>query len=205
MKDRAAAGLEFTAALQQYLQQHSWSDILTVRLGNLFYPINFFHAWASYANLWNRPFDLAVSLSHLVFYQLLYAVGIPALGLLLFLRRVPLGAFSELLPACFGALLPAALILACPLSTVNHAWAYPIFLCIAALCGGAASRGGTCAALLYGFACAENLVFLVLCAGYGWTGFVLHHAAGSYCAAVCALAACYFLFLLREMWAADEE
>ena len=192
--------------LRLYLDQNSVAHILSVRAGNFFYPFNFFHAAGAYLEHWTSPFNLLSSVSHLVFYQFLYALGLPAFVLLAAAtcRRSP-GWSLLRLPAAsaIGSLAFAALALACPLSTVNHVWAYAAFLIAVIPAARAAVEGGVPGALVFGLAVATNLAFALFCFGFGVAGFTAQHVTPHYVLALSVLVLFFYFAALREIYVDD--
>ncbi|MFN8389682.1 MAG: hypothetical protein U0136_05275 [Bdellovibrionota bacterium] len=206
-KDPEVVQLGLSNAAERYFETNTLAQILAVRLDNLFYPLNVAHAWGSYIALWSKPYELALSVSHLAFYQFLYAAGIPTVLLLVLglqLRRLLPTGVGLLAASCYGALLPAAMIFACALSTVNHAWAYPAFLFTALLAGGVAMLGGAREALLCGLAVSTNLLLAVFNLGFAKGSFAAQHAGSSYLLVVFILAVAFFALLLREVSAHEQ-
>ncbi|OVE79952.1 hypothetical protein BVY02_01770 [bacterium J17] len=160
--------LSLFAAVARFVEEQGITGVITTRLGNLFYPFDLTHGGASWLMHWANPVQLFSSLSHLVAYQYIFALGLPAFLLFImhFFYRDKNNEKSKALPqfiaTSFGMLLPAVILFACPQSTINHHWAYPAFIVGAMLAATTASRGGLLVSTLFSLAIASNAFYFVL-------------------------------------------
>ena len=114
-------------AYVDYLKNQSLSDLLALKISNLWYPFDLFHVFdaniKSVASLYN-------ALSHLSFFQFVHGVSFIAVAMVIFSICVERGQSKtrSLVLVTFGALFFAAIVYGCRLSTWSHHWAYPAFL-----------------------------------------------------------------------------
>lgn len=167
LKDKDLGAVTFFQALESYLQSNSLVEIAQVKLDNLLYPFNLLHPLAEVVRQFPDPLAMLSSYSHLVFYQLIFALGPPFFFLLLLgvsweSRRVVPRDFYWIAASGLFALLPPAALFGCPLSTWNHHWAYPAFLLLVLLGAGLAAASGAALKGLFVFSFVHNLLLLLL-------------------------------------------
>jgi len=202
--DPSIEQLGFRAATSLYFRNHSLAEIVQTRLMNVAYPLDFFHGGASYLKLWSSPFALGFSLAHLVFYQLLYALGIPALILaLLFLYKE-----TSLRPWVllgFAGQLCAGLVLACPLESVNHHWAYVLFLLLVLSAALAGNEDGLWRSIIFAAAVVLNIFFSVICFYFVQSPFASVHASAEFIFLQALTFGIFILTILITLVRTDDE
>lgn len=157
----------FTETLIEYLKNKPISELLGVRLGNLWYPFDISHPWQQIKQYWSAPLKLIRSISQLSFYQYIFAVGLPTfVAACLSLRKWrrignPTACFtSNFFLISVAAVIPAAIAFGCPLNTTAHVWAYPAILAASAAAAVVASRSYLATFMVIPIALLNNGLFL---------------------------------------------
>ncbi len=130
----------------QYLAEHPLTELLSIRISNLFFPFNLGKTFTLLAEHWRDPILLINLISMEMFLRFLPAIGLLIVPIFAFaalhLLRSAFGSDTTLrwtlpyLLAGFGALPWYALAGGCAEYTVNHHWVYAAFLATALLVGG---------------------------------------------------------------------
>ena len=204
-KDQDADSLSFARAAARYFSQSSLVEILSVRLNNLLYPVNVFHPLDAVLAQWPHIYRMAASVAPLAFYQLVFALGAPAFLLFAaaWFRLKSDAALRQMiifLAICGGALVPAALSFACPLSSWNHIWAYPAFLFCSIPAARVAVTSSLWAQIVFAFGVSTNFLIMVLNAYFSPPSSMILHASTPLLAACGIIYALLIVVLFGGAW-----
>ena len=186
---------------KDYIEQHSLIDSLLIRLGNLWYPFNFEYLFVEVFDRWSTPLYLINYIQPYIFFQFFPSLGV-FFVILFFLGLF--NNFKTLMPfftVCFGSLFFAALTAGCEHATVNHVWAYPVFLVSALFAGAAVAKGGMLSAIFCGLSVGLSLVCAITYLIYHSILKVFLHASVLYFSSalvILALFICLCLYTSKD-------
>jgi len=177
-------GVTYSSLWQDYLSKHDWSEIVSIRLGNILLPVDPSRMFDLVTTYWSNPLLLIGNAQTTIFGQLIagtgpivFALSIFGLSKILYehLRRVlqrksgaktsadshhmnllenPVLVFTAV--AILGMTL-TAITAGCAQATINHVCGYLGFLCVALTASYATKNSGMWTGILLGIHCGLNL------------------------------------------------